>query len=83
MQHQHCRMWAGTGRNVEYRIHLGPMARNVRPSHRRRIRGFRRRVRDYRRRSLFSFFLRMDSAREPQYRAKQQHKTAKSFHEQI
>ena len=83
MEHQHCRMWAGAGRNVEYRIHLGPMARNVRPSHRRRIRGIGRRVGDHRRRSLLSVFLRMESVRDPQYRTEQQHKTAKSFHEHI
>jgi hypothetical protein len=32
---------------------------------------------------LLSVFLRMNSVREPQYRAEQQRKTAKSFHEQI
>ena len=44
MQHQRRRMRAGAGCNVNDRIHLSPMARNVRPGHRRRIEGVKRRV---------------------------------------
>ena len=80
VQHQHCRVRPFAGCDVNDGIHLGSVARNVRPSHRRRMDRIGRRIRDDRGGNMLRIFLRFRAVGERQHRTEHDKQAASSLH---